>query len=67
MQLQITLQSIIQAFVLHSYILQYPMILLIDSKGPDQIAQISRLIGSSLSHMPEDMFSHGGAHRNSVA
>ena len=29
-------QSIIWAFALHPYILWYPMILLVDSKGPDQ-------------------------------
>ena len=31
-------QNIIQAFGLHSYILQNPMILLADSEGPDQTA-----------------------------
>ena len=28
-------QSIILAFALHLYILQYPIILLVDSEGPD--------------------------------
>ena len=31
-------QSVIQAFALHSYILLYQMILLADSKGPDRTA-----------------------------
>ena len=37
-------QSIIRAFALHSHILQYPMILLADSEGPDQTAWSRRLI-----------------------
>ena len=37
-------QIIIQAFALHSCILQYPMILLADSEGPDQSARMRRLI-----------------------
>ena len=37
-------QSIIQVFVLHSYILLYPMILLADSEGPDQTALMRSLI-----------------------
>ena len=36
--------SCIQAFALHSYILQYPVILLADSECPDQTAQMCRLI-----------------------
>ena len=38
-------QSIIlQAFVLHSYILYYSMILIMNSEGPDQSARMRRLI-----------------------
>ena len=37
-------QSIIRAFTLHPYIVLYPMVLLADSEGPDQIAQMRRLI-----------------------
>ena len=37
-------QSIIWAFALHSYILKYPMILLVDSQGPDQTARMHMLI-----------------------
>ena len=37
-------QSIIRACTLRSYILQYSMILLVDSEGPDQTARMRRLI-----------------------
>ena len=37
-------QSLIRAFALHWYILQYLMIMLADSKGPDQIAHPRSLI-----------------------
>ena len=37
-------QSITQAFALHLYILQYPLILFADSEGPDQTAQMCRVI-----------------------
>ena len=37
-------QSIIRTFALHLYILQYIIILLADSEGPDHIARMRRLI-----------------------
>ena len=44
-QIQIILRkSTIRAFVLHSYSLQYTMIRLADSEGPDQTARMRRLI-----------------------
>ena len=36
-------QSLIQAFALHWFILKCSMILLADSKGPDQTARMRRL------------------------
>ena len=47
-------QSLIQAFVLHWYILKKPVILLADSEGPDQTKRMS-----------ENTFLHGAAHFNS--
>ena len=41
-------ESLLRNFALHQYILQYPMILLADSKGPDQPAQMRRLIRALL-------------------
>ena len=37
-------KSIIRVFALHSYILQYPMILLVDGEGPDQSARVCKLL-----------------------
>ena len=53
-------QSIIRAFVLNSYNLRYPMILLADSEGPDQTSQA--VLGFRCLYMPEDSFSHSMAH-----
>ena len=55
------MQSIIQAFALHSYILLYPMILLADSEGPDQIADAQADLGHHCPHTP-DTFSNGMAY-----
>ena len=44
-------QCLTQAFTLHSYILKYPIILLGDSKGPDQTAQMCSLIWVFTVHM----------------
>ena len=53
-------QSIIWAFALNSYILLYPMILLMDSEVPDQTAWMQRLIWAfPVSIMPRDTFLHG--------
>ena len=37
-------ESVIRAFVLHSYILRYQMTLLVNSEGSDQTARMRRLI-----------------------
>ena len=39
-----TAQSIIRAFALHSYSVWYPIMLLADTKSPDQTARMRRLI-----------------------
>ena len=38
------------------------MILLADSKGPDKVVRMRRLIWAHCPHIPEDSFSHGVAH-----
>ena len=43
-QILMRMFSLTLAFVLHSYILLYPMILLTDREGPDQTARMRRLI-----------------------
>ena len=54
--------SIIQAFVLHSYILQYPRILLADREGLDQTVHQRSLIWAFGVHTwPEGTFSLVGA------
>ena len=58
-------QSIIQAFAFHSYMLQYPWILLVDNEGHNKIVHLHSLIWALLS-MPEDMFLHHGAHISRV-
>ena len=45
-------QSIIRARVLHSYILQYPTMLLAVSEGPDQTARTRVDLGLRCPHMP---------------
>ena len=42
-------QSIIQDFALHSYMLQYPMILLVDSESPDRLLRCTGWSGPLLS------------------
>ena len=57
---------IVWAFALHSYILQYPVIRLASSVGPDQTAWIildmQAYLGLHCPHMLEDTFSHGIVH-----
>ena len=55
-------QSIIQAFALCSYILWYPIILLVYSEGLDQTAQMHRLIRAFTVHICPKTCSHGMAH-----
>ena len=43
-------------FALHAYILEYPIILLVDSEGPDQTADAQADLGLRCPHMPEDTF-----------
>ena len=40
----VKLHNLIKTFLIHSYIFQYPMIPLADSKGQDQPARMCRLI-----------------------
>ena len=54
------MQSIIQAFA-HSYILKYPMILLVDTEGPDQTVPC-RLIWAFTIHIMLDTLSQGATH-----
>ena len=44
-------QSIIRAFARHSYILWYPIFLLVDSEGPGHTTQMPRLIWVYLVHI----------------
>ena len=56
-------QSIIHASALDSYILQYPMILLADSEGPDQTARMRSLIWAfAVRISPMTSFSQGAAY-----
>ena len=50
-----------EAFAPHSYILKYPMVLLVGSEGPDQTTRAFFDLGPRWSHMPEDTFSHVAA------
>ena len=60
-------QSIIRVFALNYYVLQYPMILLADSEGPDQTARMRRLIWAFATLiMPEKTFLHGAVPMNTV-
>ena len=54
-------KSVILAFALHSYILYYPRILLLDSEGPDQMADGQADLALCCLQMPEDRFLHGVA------
>ena len=49
-------QSIIRVFTLDSYILQYPMIPLADTEGPDQTVDVQAGLGFCCPHMPEHVF-----------
>ena len=54
-----------QAFAFHSYILRYPIILLVDSEGPDQIARLTDAqadLSLCCLHVPKDRFSQGMVH-----
>ena len=53
--------SLIRAFVLDSFILQYPMCLLANSENPDQTVHLRSLTWAFVIHMSEDTFSHGVA------
>ena len=55
-------QSIMQAFALHSYILKHPMILLADSEGSDENVQNCRLIWAFTAHISRKTRFHMAQH-----
>ena len=60
------MRSLIRAFTLHWYILQYLMIMLADSEGPDQPARMRRLNWAFAVRICQKTFSHGAAQNNQI-
>ena len=59
---QPVIYSQISNFTILHYVLQYSIIQLADSEGPDECVDVQADLGLCYWHMSKDTFSHGTAH-----